>query len=128
METKAINPAQGIYPATDDYIHGLEVRGAKRFLFVSGTMGLQADGQPGKTLDQQLTLIWSNIRTILAYAAMTTDNIVRITSYLRDASYMSANEAARLEALGSHRVPVTTIVAQTLSPEWLVEVEIIAAG
>lgn len=51
------NPTEGVYPATPDYLHALEVQGATRFLYVSGTMGLDAKGVPGKTLDAQLDLI-----------------------------------------------------------------------
>jgi enamine deaminase RidA (YjgF/YER057c/UK114 family) len=58
---------------------------------------------------------------------MTTDNIVRLTSYLRDASYAQANQKARI-ALGSHRVPTTALIVQMLRDEWLVEIEIIAAA
>ena len=121
------NPKAGIYPASDDYIHALEVRGAGRLLFVAGTMGLDAAGVAGKGLDEQLRLIWANIRTILASAGMTTDNIVRLTSYLRDGAYAEANAAARMAALGTRRVPTTAIIAETLSPDWLVEIEVIAA-
>lgn len=49
-------------------------------------MGLDTAGKPGATLAEQLDLVWNNIRTILASARMTVDNIVRLTSYLRDAS------------------------------------------
>ena len=65
---------------------------------------------------------------ILASAGMTTDNIVRLTSYLRDGAYAEANAAARVKALGTRRVPTTAIIAETLSPDWLVEIEVIAAG
>jgi 2-iminobutanoate/2-iminopropanoate deaminase len=128
MQTVPRNPTDGIYPATPDYIHALEVRQPNRILYVAGTMGLDAQGVPGKTLEQQLELIWSNIRTILASADMTVRNIVRITSYLRDAAYAEANQAARIAALQGHVVPTTALVAQTLSPDWLVEIEVIAAG
>lgn len=127
MQETQIKPADGIYPATPDYIHALEVKGADRLVFVSGTMGLAQDGSAPQDLDEQLRLIWSNISRILKEAGMTTDNIVRLTSYLRDPAYADANQAARLAALGSRRVPTTAIVAQTLSPDWLVEVEVIAA-
>jgi enamine deaminase RidA (YjgF/YER057c/UK114 family) len=122
------NPKAGIYPATPDYIHALEVRQPNRILYVAGTMGLDERGVPGKTLEEQLDLIWSNIRTILASADMTMRNIVRITSYLRDAAYAEANQAARLAALDGHVVPTTALVAQTLAEDWLVEIEVIAAG
>ena len=86
MQLVPHSPAEGVYPATDDYVHAMEVRGAQRLLFVAGTMGLDPGGTPGTTLDEQLALIWSNIQTILASASMTVDNIVRLTSYLRDAA------------------------------------------
>ena len=68
MELVPHSPTQGVYPATDDYVHAMEVRGAQRLLFVAGTMGLDANGLPGATLPVQLDLIWANIRTILASA------------------------------------------------------------
>lgn len=128
MQLVPHNPTEGVYPATGDYVHAMEVRGAERLVFVAGTMGLDASGTPGATLDEQLGLIWSNIRAILSSAGMTVDNIVRLTSYLRDGSYAEANAAARIAALGGRAVPTTAIVAQTLASDWLVEIEVIAAG
>jgi 2-iminobutanoate/2-iminopropanoate deaminase len=128
MEQVPHNPTDGVYAATGDYVHAMEVRGADRLLFVSGTMGLDRTGKPGADLAEQLDLIWSNIRAILASAGMTVDNIVRLTSYLRDPAYAEANAAARTAALGGRRVPTTAIVAATLDDDWLVEIEVIAAG
>ena len=128
MKTIVRNPTSGVYPATGDYVHALEVRGAERLLFVAGTMGLDAEGNPGKTLEEQLDLIWSNLRAILASADMTVDNIVRLTSYLRDPAYAEANAAARIAALGGRAIPTTAIVVQTLVSDWLVEIEVIAAA
>ncbi|GAA3990080.1 RidA family protein [Allokutzneria multivorans] len=128
METIAHSPTDGVYAATPDYVHALEVRGAQRLLFVAGTMGLDPQGVPGATIEEQLSLVWSNLRAILASAGMTVDNIVRLTSYLRDASYAEANARARVAALGGRVVPTTAVVAQTLDSEWLVEIEVTAAG
>lgn len=122
------SPETGIYPATPDYLHALEVRNPSRFLYVSGTMGLDQSGIAGKTLADQLELIWSNLRTILASADMSVDNIVRVTSYLRDPSYAEANQNARVAALKGRVVPTTAIVVQTLVADWLVELEIVAAA
>jgi 2-iminobutanoate/2-iminopropanoate deaminase len=128
MELIPRNPTEGVYPATEDYVHAVEVRGAQRLLFISGTMGLDPSGRPGETLEDQLVLVWDNLHAILASAGMTVDNIVRLTSYLRDASYAEANAAARVAALGGRVVPTTAIVAQTLSDDWLVEIEAIATA
>ncbi len=123
---RTINPVDNIYRATPDYIHGLEVRGASRQLFVSGTMGLDERGKASARVDDQLELIWDNLRRILAEAEMSTDNIVRVTSYLTRAEYAEKNQDARLKALGNRRVPTTAIVVETLMRDWLVEIEIIA--
>lgn len=128
MELVKHSPSSGIYAATPDYIHAMEVRNPARFLFVSGTMGLDAQGASGGDLSAQLDLIWTNLRTILADADMGVGNIVRLTSYLRSADYAEANQNARLAALGAHIVPTTAVVVQTLRNDWLVEIEIIAAA
>ena len=59
---------------------------------------------------------------------MGVDNIVRVTSYLRDAAYAEPNAAARNAALGGRLVPTTAIVVGTLARDWLVELEVIATG
>ncbi|MBM7770672.1 enamine deaminase RidA (YjgF/YER057c/UK114 family) [Actinokineospora baliensis] len=122
------NPTDGVYPATGDYVHAMEVRDPARFLFVAGTMGLDPNGVPGATLAEQLDLVWSNLRAILASAGMTVDNIVRLTSYLRDASYAEENARARIAALKGRPVPTTAVVVETLDSGWLVEIEVVAAG
>ena len=128
MIERVINPQSKVYAATPDYIHALEVSGASRQLFVSGTMGLDREGKPPASLDAQLELVWNNLREILSAAQMTTDNIVRVTSYLTNAEFAEKNQNARLKAMGTRRVPTTAIVVQTLAPEWLIEIEIIAAA
>ena len=128
MEMIMRNPASGVYPASPDYIHALEIRHPSRLLFVSGTMGLDQEGMAAADLEGQLELIWSNLRAILASADMTVDNIVRLTSYLSDGAFMEANQNARLRALVGRAVPTTAIIVETLRDDWLVEIEIIAAA
>ena len=122
------NPTTSVYSTGGDWVHALEVRGAERMLFVSGTMGLRPDFTAPPTLEEQLECVWNNLRAILASAGMNVDNIVRLTSYLRDASYAEANAQARIKALGDRRIPTTAIVVQTLQPDWLIELEVIAAS
>jgi len=122
------NPTEGVYAATPDYVHAMEVSNPSRLLFVSGTMGLDTDGNAGRDLKEQLDLVWSNLRAILADAGMSTANIVRVTSYLTDRSHAEANQNARVAALDGRIVPTTAIVVQTLHDDWLVELEVVAAG
>ncbi|MDA0182435.1 RidA family protein [Solirubrobacter phytolaccae] len=117
-----------MYASGPDYAHSAEVVAPTRWLFVAGTMGLDAGGGAPPTLAEQLELVWANLREILADAGMTVDHIVRVTSYLRSADYAEENAAARLVALGGRRVPTTAIVVGTLSESWLVELEVVAAA
>ena len=128
MQMIVRNPTQGIYPASSDYVHAMEVQGPARFLYVAGTMGLDQNGVAGRSLAEQLDLIWRNLRAILASADMTVDNIVRLTSYLRDPAYAEENAKARVKALNGRVIPTIGIVAQTLSSDWLVEIEVVAAA
>jgi 2-iminobutanoate/2-iminopropanoate deaminase len=128
MQTTVHNPTAGIYPAGPDYAHALELRAPERLLLVSGTMGLDPSGAAGRGLAEQLDLVWGNLRVILESAGMTLGDVVRVTSYLRDAGYAEANAAARVAALGGRAVPTTAIVVETLEADWLVEVEIVAAA
>ena len=127
MQTTVHHP-KGIYPAGPDYAHALEVEAPGRLLFVSGTMGLDPDSAAGASLEAQLDLVCSNLRAILASADMSVDNIVRVTSYLRDPAFAQVNAQARVAALGGRKVPTTAIVVETLEPDWLVEVEVVAAA
>jgi len=128
VELVAHSPTEGVYSTGGDWIHAMEVRGSERLLFVSGTMGLRQDFSAPETLEEQLECVWDNLRAILTSAGMTVDNIVRLTSYLRDPGYADANAQARIMALGDRRIPTTAIVVQTIELDWLVELEIIAAG
>ncbi|MEO3428509.1 RidA family protein [Pelagibius sp. CAU 1746] len=128
MQERAVNPSDGIYAATEDYVHAIELTGASRLLFVSGTMGLDQGGDAPQTLSEQLDLVWANIGRILADAGMSAANIVRVTSYLRNSAFVGENQEARVAALGDRRVPTTAIVVETLKEDWLVEIEVIAAA
>ena len=91
-------------------------------------MGLDEAGVAPATIDEQLELIWKNLKRILQEADMTTDNIVQVRSFLGDRKYAQKNQDARLKALGDRRVPTTAIVVDIFDPAWFVEVEILAAA
>ena len=50
------------------------------------------------------------------------------TAVLRDPAYAEENAKARVKALNGRVIPTIGIVAQTLSSDWLVEIEVIAAA
>ena len=126
LKLVAHNPENGIYRATDDYIHAVEAVGTRRQLFVSGTMGLDPSGHPANGIDAQLDIIWRNIARILRAANMTEDNIVHVRSFLTDRSHADSNARYRMQALRERPVAVTSVIVSTLDPKWLVEIEVTA--
>jgi enamine deaminase RidA (YjgF/YER057c/UK114 family) len=57
MELIPHNPTEGVYATGGDWVHAMEVRGAERFLFMSGTMGLDPAGAAGADAREQLALV-----------------------------------------------------------------------
>ena len=129
MQMIVRNPTQGIYPAERRLCPRDGGAGVPRASSTSpAPWASTRTASPAQSLAEQLDLIWRNIRTILASADMTVDNIVRLTSYLRDPAYAEENAKARVKALNGRVIPTIGIVAQTLSSDWLVEIEVIAAA
>src|SRR3546814_19078816 len=58
MKTIVRNPTSGIYPATADSVHPLEVRGDSPLPFVRGTLGLCPAGNPASARDNHRVLPW----------------------------------------------------------------------
>jgi 2-iminobutanoate/2-iminopropanoate deaminase len=124
---KEHNPAT-VFAPVGAYAHGLEAIEARRLLFISGTMGLDPEGCAPDGIEAQCAMLWRNIGEILASAGMTTQNLVKVTCFLRDGRDRDVNGAARKAALGDHRVATTVIVAELLETDWLVEIDAIAAA
>jgi 2-iminobutanoate/2-iminopropanoate deaminase len=117
-----------VFTPVGPYSHAVEVADARRLLFISGTMGLEADGAVPATIEEQLDVLWSNIVKILAGAGMTAANLVKLTCFLADKSHRNPNMDARRRVLGDHKVATTVVVAGLLESAWLVEIEAIAAA
>lgn len=127
MSARILHPT-GLYTATSDYAHAVEIAAPARIVYTAGTMGLDLTGTAPEGIDRQLELVWDNIAAILASAGMTTDNIVRLTTYIADRAYAEKAAAARMRALGGRAIPTTMLIATLLDPAWLVEIEVIAAA
>ncbi len=124
---KSHNPASMFAPV-GPYCHGLEVIAPARFLFTSGTMGLNEKGEAPPTIEGQLEVAWGNLRAILAEAGMEFSNIVKVTTYLASRDLRGPATAYRQKMLGEQKPAVTTMVAGLLQDDWLIEIEIVAAA
>jgi len=124
---KPVNAADGP-DASGGYAQAIEVAGAKRFLFISGQIPVDADGAVPETFEEQARLAWKNIERQLAAAGMTLENVVKHTTFLSDRKYREANSRVRREVLGDLTPALTVVIADIFDDAWLLEIEAIAAA
>jgi enamine deaminase RidA (YjgF/YER057c/UK114 family) len=110
------------------YSHGIELEGPHRFLFGAGQTGVRGDGSVGQDIEEQARLVWQNIQTVLAAADMEIADIVQLNMLLTDRADHAPAAEIRESVLGGHR-PASTLmyVAGLARPEWLIEIDFIAA-
>lgn len=126
-EFSAIVPADVAAPE-GGYVHGLRLAAGQELLFVSGQIPSNPDGSIAQGFDAQCRAVWRNILAVLQAAGLGVGDIVKITTFLTSRDNAARNGAIRREVLGSHQPALTVIVAQTLDPAWLLEIEAIAAS
>jgi len=123
-----LKPTQ-IHPPFAPYNHGILVPEGQRLVFCSGQLGISADKQVPADCVGQTRICFESIAAILAEADMTLGNIVRINAYVTGREHLPDYMAVR-NALFSEPFPASTlmIVSGFARPEFVVEVEVIAAG
>ena len=110
------------------YSDAIEVGPNVRWLLTSGTPGLATDGDLPKDISGQTELAWKHVISMLERAGMTVADIVKVTQYLTRAEDIPAYGKVRTRFLGDVRPAATLLVIpQLFRPEFLVEVEIVAA-
>ena len=110
------------------YSDAIEVKANLRWLLTSGTPGLSIDGDLPKDITGQAELAWKHVVKILEQADMTVTDIVKVTQYLTQAQDIPAYGKVRSRFLGSVRpASMLLVIDQLVRPEFLVEVEVVAA-
>lgn len=125
MQKTSFNP-DGVAAPVGGYAHGCLVTEGRRILFVSGQIPAAPDGSIPADFESQARNVWRNIETVLKQAGMGFDNLVKVTAFLTDRAHILPNRKIRTEMLGDRRIAMSAIIAGTLDPAWLLEVEAIA--
>jgi 2-iminobutanoate/2-iminopropanoate deaminase len=121
------NPAT-MFPPYAAYAHAVEVPAGARALYVSGLNGYEQDGTTlPANFEGQARNVWRHLASALAAGDMTYADLVQLRFYLASADDDPTNVALIKEHLGDHVACRTVVVQQLLEPEWLVEVEAVAA-
>jgi 2-iminobutanoate/2-iminopropanoate deaminase len=124
---RAFNPA-GVAGPFGSYSHGIEVESPMRIVFGSGQTGVDTDGRIGEDIEEQSRLLWRNIQEVLAGAGMKISDIAQLTMLLVRREDLATAREIREEYLDGHR-PASTLlfVAGLAHPDWLIEVDFVAA-
>jgi len=110
------------------YSDAIEVGPNLRWLLTSGTPGLATDGDLPKDISGQTELAWKHVISMLERAGMTVADIVKVTQYLTRAEDIAAYGKVRPRFLGDVRpAAMLLVIPQLVRPDFLVEVEIVAA-
>lgn len=118
----------GVASQIGRYSDSVEAAPHLRWLLTSGTPGLSASGDLPKDIVGQSELAWEHVVTILEKAGMTLADVVKITQYLTRAEDIAEYGKVRTRFLGDLRpASMFLVIPQLVRPEFLVEVEIIAA-
>ncbi len=120
-----INPPG--FPVSPAYSHAVEVKAPGRTVYVSGQVGIGADGRLGNGVGEQAVAAVANLNAVLAAAGMTASDIVKTTIYLTDAANMEGFVAAAGPGLPQPPPATTLVIVKALAaPDMLVEIEAIA--
>lgn len=122
-----LNPATVAAPFSR-YAQAVSVPANYRWLHVSGQVGVDRDRRVANGFEAQAELAWSNLIACLKAAGFDAQDLVKVTVLLTRASDVAASRQVRERILGPVE-PASTlmIVAGLAAPEWLIEVEGVAA-
>lgn len=120
--------APSIVPPTSFYSHAIEVRASSRMLFISGQIPVAPDGSCPPDFGSQATQCWRNLACVLASAGMELSDLVKVQAFVTQESHLAAYREIRNRMVESARPAHTLLVVAALGrPEWLVEIEAVAA-
>ena len=122
-----IRPEAGIHPLPWPYSHGVRVGNT---LYIAGQVALDEElrlvgvGDP----EAQARQVWRNIQTVVEAAGGKITDVVRVTTYLADASHVEPVHIARREFFPDGDFPTATMVqvAALALPGLLLETEAFA--
>ena len=122
-----LNPA-GVCAPFSRYSQAVSAPQGYRWLHISGQVGVDRDRKAATGFEAQAELAWNNLIACLEEAGFGVQDLVKVTVLLTRASDVPALRQVRERILGAAE-PASTlmIVAGLASPDWLIEVEGVAA-
>jgi 2-iminobutanoate/2-iminopropanoate deaminase len=125
---RALSPSS-IRPPFARYSHGIAVPAGHRLVFTSGQVGIAADDTVPADCEAQADLCFANIAAILGEDGMTFADVVRINAWVTGREHLPGYMRARDRHFpGTPPASTLMIVSGFARPEFLVEIEVVAAA
>ena len=126
---KRHNPIHVLKSYETVYAHGVEVPASARTMHISGQVGVGSDGRLAEGgFEPQCRQAIANIETVLASAGMSLNDVVKVTVFLTRREDLSLLRDVRAAHLAVSPAVTVVIVAGLHHPDWLVEIEAVAAS
>lgn len=123
---KAINV--GVAAKLGKYSDAIEVGAGARWLYTSGTPGLNEDGSLPTDFEEQADLAWKSIIAMLHAVEMDVEDIVKINQSLLRREDLESYRKIRNAYLGDARpASMLSFISELVMPGMLIELEIVAA-
>jgi enamine deaminase RidA (YjgF/YER057c/UK114 family) len=117
-----------VHAPVGSYSHAIEVPPNARWLFISGQVALTTDGNVPAGFAEQCALAWTNLGNVLASAGMSTPDLVKLTVFMVRQEDLPSFREVRDRFLEGQRPATTLVFVKALArPEWLIEIEAVAA-
>ena len=123
---KKYNP-DTIYEPPGSWVNAVELEAQERLLVTAGIVGITKEGNLIEDPVAQIQQAWQNVGAALKGAAMTPDNLVKLTIYFTSTDHIDASRAAREKVLGNARCGMTGIVVQLVDPAMVIDIDVYAA-
>jgi len=112
------------------YSHAVEVQGG-RLIFISGQVPVNAQRQlSSKDLREQVGKVYDNLETVLKSVGANFENVIKTNNYLTDIAQTGVFREVRDQRFAhvkTRPASTTVVVTALVDPEYLLEIEVIAA-
>ena len=123
-----INPSEIAVPHRNIYSHAVRVEAGTRQLWISGQLGITADGITAPSFRSQCETLLNNMQIILAADGLQVEDLIKMNAYIVSGQELAIFSEVRSIFLAGARPAMTTLfVAALAAPEWLIEVDAVAA-
>jgi enamine deaminase RidA (YjgF/YER057c/UK114 family) len=114
----------GQHPPVSHYCHVVR---AERHVWVSGAVGIRADGSVPESTVDQFRLAMQTVDASLKQVGAKAAHVVKVTIFMTDISERPLINPQRIEYFGEHR-PASTLVevSKLVDPRLKVEIEAVA--